>query len=179
MEFFVLYDVASGEELMRASGPEGTARIQPLGDSRGVVEIGQEDFANQVPLHDINPEQLRASLWEFTKTIRATFAVGAALTSWGVVDSQPYNIQNLQLKAGVAMLRKSRGDDAPLEFTMKDNSIVSLSPTEMMVMAGEAMEYVDGIYNYARNLRLQMDAAETAQDVLAVDIFRGWPAIHQ
>ena len=177
MEFFVLYDVSSGEELMRGNGPEGTARLQPLGPSRGVVTIGHEEFANQVPLHDINPEQLRASLWEFAKTIRATFAVGGALTSWGVVDSHPLHIQNLQLKAGVAMLRNSRGDEAPLEFTMKDNSVVSLTPTEMLVMAGEAMEYVDGIYNYARDLRGQMDAAETAQQVLAIDIFRGWPAI--
>lgn len=177
MEFFIIYDVPTGQELMRGSGPEGTARLQSLSATKGVVLIGQEEFANNVPLEALDADQLRASLWEFAKTIRATFAIAGAETSWGVVDSQPYNIQNLQLKAGVAMLRKSRGDDAPLEFTMKDNSVVSLTPTEMMVMAGEAMEYVDAIYNYARDLRGRMEAAETAQQVLAVDIFRGWPAL--
>ena len=177
MDFFVIYDAATGEELMRGSGPDGTARLQPLGATKGVVLIGQDEFTSQVPLHEISPAQLRASLWEFTKTIRTTFAIAGAQTSWGVVDSQPLDIQNLQLKAGVAMLRKSRGDDDPLEFTLKDDSVVSVTPSEMMVLAGEALEFVDGIYNHARDLRLQMDAAETAQAVLAVDIFRGWPAI--
>ena len=177
MEYFVLYKPATGEELVRGSGPEGLARLQQLAPDRGVVVIPPEAAADMVPLMDIAPDVLRASLWEFAKTIRATFAVAGAVTSWGVVDSQPLNIQNLQLKAGVAMLRKSRGDDTPLEFTMQDNSVVSLSPTEMMVMAGEAMEFVDGIYNYARDLRTQLDAATTAHEVLAVDIFRGWPAV--
>ncbi|EQA97272.1 DUF4376 domain-containing protein [Sphingobium sp. HDIP04] len=175
-EYFVIYDVGTGQELIRGFGPEGTAGLQSLIGNRGVVTIPAEDFNAQTQLLDIDPIVLRASLWDFTKTIRASFAVGGAVTSWGIVDSQPLHIQNLQLKVGVAMLRKSRGDDAPLEFTMKDNSVVSLTPTEMMVMAGEAMEFVDGIYNYARDLRTQMDAAQTAQEVLAVDIFRGWPA---
>ncbi|WP_444544590.1 DUF4376 domain-containing protein [Sphingobium fuliginis] len=114
-------------------------------------------------------------MWDFTKTIRTRFSISGAATSWGVVDSEPLSIQALQLKAGVAFHRKHLGDSSPLQFTLQDNSVVTLSPDDALQMVGEALEYVDGIYAHARGLREALDAAQTAQEVLAVDVFRGWP----
>lgn len=177
MEFFIVYRLDSGEELMRGSGPEGTASIQQLGDNRGVVVIPEYAGNNMVPLSDIPIDDLRASLWESAKVILSQMTARGAQTDWGVVDSSQTDLFNLQTKAGVAMLRRSLGDPRLLKFTLKDNSVVELTPLQMMIFSGQAMEFVDGIANYARTLRESLYAAETVTEVLAVDIFRGWPAL--
>ncbi|WP_327752917.1 hypothetical protein VVT58_15565 [Sphingobium sp. SJ10-10] len=176
-EFFILYDVVSGEELMRGSGPTGTARLQPLHASRGVVVISADDYAAQTPVDALPVEGLRDSLWEFTKIIRSQMLVRGALTDWGVVDSDANSILNLQMKAGAAMWLQHEGDAGPMHFTMHDNSVVELSPGDVLKLAGQAMGYLDGIHEYARGLRISLDAAQTAPEALAVDVFRGWPAV--
>lgn len=174
-EFFVIYQVPTGLEVIRGSGPEGTARLQSLSPDKGVVVIPVDDYLAQTPLLEIDPGALRSSLWDFAKTVRTRIAIGGAATQWGVVDSSPIDLQNLQLKAGVAMFQKHLGDETPLRFTLKDNTAVSLYPDEILVLVGQALAFVDGVYEHARQLRAALDAAQTPQEVLGVDVFRGWP----
>ncbi|NML88342.1 DUF4376 domain-containing protein [Sphingobium sp. TB-6] len=177
MEYFIIYKPATGEELMRGSGPDGIARLQQLAPDRGVVIISAEDAANVTPLDQIAPGLLRDSLWEWTKIIRSQMLVRGALTDWGVVDSDANAILNLHMKAGAAMWLNHEGIAGPMHFTMRDNSVVELTPTEVLKLSGQAMAYLDGIHEFARGLRASLDAANTALGVLAVDVFRGWPAI--
>lgn len=74
MEFWIVYDRATGAQLWRGSGSTGVAAAQELGDSQGIIIVPQAVV--QTP--EINLDVLRAYPFEAGAMIAAIFGCGAA-----------------------------------------------------------------------------------------------------
>jgi len=93
---------------------------------------------------------------------------GGALTSFGVFDS---NHESRTLIAGaVAVARELLDADLPFteDWTLADNSVVTLSGEQMRQAGVEVGLHVSAIFARARVLQQRIEAAETVEAVRAV-----------
>ncbi|MPT48243.1 MAG: DUF4376 domain-containing protein [Sphingobium sp.] len=174
MEYFVIYDVMTGKDVTRSSGPPGTAQVQYLGDDRAIITVDPLWYEQKEPIAALPLEAAQAALWGHAKTIRDSLVFAGAMTSRGAVETTPYSITMLSVKRALA---SSANPDTEMSFTMADNSVVTMFADDLVEMIDEALAWIDSIHEYGRTLRQRIYAAETTLDAIKVDVFRGWPII--
>lgn len=173
-EYFVIYDVATASQETRSAGPPGTAQVQFLGNDRALIMVDAEWYQRREPITTLPLAAAQAALWSHAKKIRDTLVFAGAMTSHGAVKTTPYSIAMLSVKRSLASAAEPGTE---MSFTMSGNNVVTMSAEDMVVMIDEALEWIDSIHEYARQLRHRIETAETTLDALKVDVFRGWPEV--
>lgn len=114
------------------------------------------------------------SKWSAVKQLRDVKA-DKAPTPFGIVDSDDSSKIKITGLVSMAMLAKGAGAAFSEEFTMADNSVVTMD-ADMVIGLGVAVgQHISAVYARARALREDIDAATTQAELDAIDIETGWP----
>lgn len=170
MDYYFIYSLADGSEIMRGSGDVSIQR-PPAGF--GVVEVPRgvwEAGLSTAPL-----DALQGALWQRVKAARDAAIDGGAATPEGVVDSDALSRSNISGAALGALIAQSAGAPFSVEWTLKDNSVVTLDASAMIALGLAVLAHVNGCHDHARTLREQIEAAADVTALLTIDVAAGWP----
>lgn len=117
------------------------------------------------------------AVWEKVKAKRTVLEEGLAPTPFGAVQCDEKSKLKINGLVSMAQISISMGQPFATEFTMADNSVISLDATTAIQMGMAVGQFIDAIYTHARNLRDQIYAADaTPESVTTIDIEGGWPS---
>lgn len=131
------------------------------------VEITGEELA---PLREVLKTKVN--------TKRDEIEISVATTSFGVVQMDAVSSKHLEALRGAATTSLIAGVpwDDTIVWSMADNSEAAIdTPAKALQLAGEATGYSAALHKHAKLLKAQLDAAETAAELMAVDIESNWP----
>lgn len=118
----------------------------------------------------------RADLWERVKAIRAEKrAEGFEVDGVGRFQSDAEAMFNLLGAALGALIAIVTVQPYSIDWTLADNRTVTLSKTQMVGVFVAGMMQASAIQNRSRVLRDQIDAAQDATAMSAIDVEAGWP----
>lgn len=113
--------------------------------------------------------------WEAVKVLRTTKENGTAVTPVGIVQiDEPSKMKIVGLLNACQLAEEAQLTFSE-QFTLADNSVVSLDGTTMRQMAVAVSQYVSELYAHARDLRTAIEEAADMAELDAVDIETGWP----
>lgn len=101
---------------------------------------------------------------------------GVNVSGIGIFDSDDTSRQNVSGAAIAAQSIIATGGSFSFEWTLKDNSRVSLTAQQILTVHITGVSFINSVYNYAASLRTQIDNATTVGEIDAIDIESGWTA---
>jgi len=93
-------------------------------------------------------------------------------TPKGVVDSDPESQRKINGAVTMALIG---GQDFSIDWRMKDDSIVSHNRDEMIALGQAVGQHTVDCQSRKNELDALIDAAQTEEELLAIDITSGWP----
>lgn len=115
-------------------------------------------------------ETLRARLWDAVKAKRDDLTATAP-TPFGIVDADDKSRTNIN---GLVVMANGGDASFPIDFTLADNSVVSLDVDQMVKLGCAVGSHINDVYARARELRDQIEASDE-QALTEVDVEAGWP----
>lgn len=156
--------------------------IEPPAPAPGVLVTGSElvDVAG-VPTRQLSTAPMdladaRAQVWARAKAYRDQRIGGGCATPAGRVQTDTVSQGRIGNAALAAFIKKAGGEPFAVDWTMEDDSIVTLDADGMIAMGFAVMSYVAGCQNAGTAIRVTIDAAASAAAVQAIDIQAGYPA---
>lgn len=116
-------------------------------------------------------EDLKSEKWEEIKALRKQKLATPLITPYGIFDSDQVSRTNI---INAFLFLKTLSDTNPtatVDFTLYDNTVVSLNLaqiTEVSLLLGQK---IDGVYSTTRNLRQQIELSQSPQEVASIS----WP----
>lgn len=172
-EFFIIYDLALGTEIMRGSGPVGTAAIQR--PPEGFAALALPQGAMEIDLADA-AEFVRAALLEKLRLNRNAFIAGGVDTPFGRFDSEETDDKpsrtNVLGYVVAALCHEVFGTplDPEVQFTRADNTDVDLEPIEMVQVGLLMMAHVKNTHARANAIKAAIQAAGSVTELLQIDV---------
>lgn len=177
MEYFITYDIASGEERWRGSGEQGVAALQRLPAGWGIIEVSANVYNDgDTPLADLDQTMVAAALWERVKIRRDAVINGGAPSPSGAVDSDELSRSNIAGAVLAAVIAQSASQPYSMDWTMLDNSVVTLDAAAMIAVGLAVMGHVNACHDKARLLRAEIEGAADTAALFRIDYLSGWPA---
>jgi hypothetical protein len=113
----------------------------------------------------ITDNAYKSKTWERIKAAR-TAAESAGFLFNGVrYDSDPLSLQRISSAVTLAILAQSAGQPFAIDWTVADNSVVALDAAGMIGVGLACGQYVASVFDRARVLREQIEAATTADEL--------------
>lgn len=112
--------------------------------------------------------QVKADKWSAIKAKRSEVEFGGFTWDGSVFDSDPLSQSRIQ---GAAQLATINPTTFTIDWTLADNSVRSLSASQMVEVGETLGIHVATQHTVARGLRQQIDAASTVTEVEAIT----WP----
>ena len=116
-------------------------------------------------------EQLKDSKWEEIKASRELAFDAPLVTPHGTFDSDTRARSNITDAVLMAQALTAMGSPVSIDFTLADNSVVTLNAAQMIEVGLYLGAKVQGAYAVSRALRSAIDAATTSAEVQAI----AWP----
>ena len=120
-------------------------------------------------------EGARAAKWEAVKALRATVQQGGCQTPSGPAQTDLESRGLINGAVTLAMLSLQSGQPFALEFTLADNSSLTLDASAMIALGQAVGLFVAAAHAHSVTLRALIDSAPTIAAVDAIDISVGWP----
>jgi len=120
-------------------------------------------------------QTLKDARWEQAKAYREARINGGCETSFGRADSDDVSRNYLLGARELAKEAIAAGDATAIGWKMADNSIVPLSPDQVVTMAREVGLFVAACQAAGQTIWLAIQAAADAAAVAAIDITAGYP----
>lgn len=141
----------------------------------------QKDWRDSV---EPNLDQLKAGKRAKVNELRDDKQNGPAPTPFGLVDNDDSSKIKITGAVTMAMLAMQQNATFSVDWTMHDNSIVTLDQVKMLQLGEAAGSYVSEIHAHATALKAQIDAIAVGTGDLAtavaaldaIDITVGWPS---
>lgn len=115
---------------------------------------------------------LKSAKWAEVKAAREAAIKAPLVTPYGTFDADADARANITDTILLLQTMEAMGQPGEVDFTLEDNSVLTVT-TAQMVMVGLLLgQQVQGAYNTGRVLRGAIDAATTAEEVEAI----AWPA---
>ncbi|TXH19620.1 MAG: DUF4376 domain-containing protein [Hyphomicrobiaceae bacterium] len=111
----------------------------------------------------------QAIQWNKIKMKRAAIEFGGFEWMDSVFDSDSVSQSRIQ---GAVLLASMAGDGFAIDWTLQDNTVITLSYNDLMEVAGALSQHVASTHAQARTLRTAIEAATTREDVEAIV----WPS---
>ncbi|ABQ68534.1 hypothetical protein Swit_2175 [Rhizorhabdus wittichii RW1] len=127
-------------------------------------------------------EELRSARWSEAKDIRFMRMTGGCLVPGvGVVDTRNDPVSNSQLFVAGAALSATRaqmtGEPWSKEWTLADNSVVTLDAAQMIAIGDAVEAHLQACQDAGTAIRALIDAAEDEAALAAIDITAGYPPL--
>lgn len=123
----------------------------------------------------VDLDALRAERWTLVKAARDRAEWGGCTTGLGRMDTDPDSQRKLSGAVQMAMIAQAAGTAFAIDWTMQDNSSV-VHDALAMIAAGVAVgQHVAACHAAALVKRAEIDAADSAAAIEAVDTDGGWP----
>lgn len=191
---FTLYDPATGEVAQTGSCPDEAFELQArdgleliegtypsdrfFHDGQGMVEFPPQpspvhvwDFGQSQWVDPRTLDDLKALRWEEMKVLRQQAIEAPLLTAYGVFDADPLSRQNIVNTAQLvqtAAQSLAPGEQPTVEFTLADNTVATLTASQMVEVALTLASQVQGAYARGRQVRVAIAAATTREELDAV-----------
>lgn len=119
---------------------------------------------------------LQDQKWQLVKAIRFEKENGVAPTPAGPIQIDEPSKAKIQGLLNMARLLEEQDETFSEDFTMADNSVVTLNSTSIRQVAAAAASYISQVYAHARTLRNAIYNEEITREQLEqLDIESGWP----
>ncbi|MFA7441148.1 MAG: DUF4376 domain-containing protein [Sphingomonadaceae bacterium] len=125
--------------------------------------------------YPLDVEALRPLIWERAKLYRAAAESGGCETPFGRIDTDLESLVRITGAVQAASIAISAGDTLTLDWTMADNSVLTLDAPMLVAMGRAVALHVDAVHQHGRDLRSDIDAATTSEALLMIDLENGWP----
>lgn len=106
--------------------------------------------------------------WERIKAARDAQAAAGFTYNGITYDSDPVSVGRINAAVTTAILAQSMGQPYSIDWTVADNSVVTLDGPGMMSMGLACAQHVGAQFDRARALRDKLAAATTKADIDAV-----------
>lgn len=113
-------------------------------------------------------EIARLEKWSLIKAARDAHENGGFDTAWGRFDSDPASQTKLIGAAQLASIALAQGAPFGIEWTLQDNTSVPLDAMQMIAVGAALAAHIDAAHQRGRQLRAQIEAATTLQDLEAI-----------
>lgn len=113
-------------------------------------------------------EELKARKWEAIKKLRELTEFGVFEWNGLVFDGNAISAQRIAGSVQMAMLAKANNEQFFIDWTLADNSVLTLSATQMIAVGQTLAQRVSACHAHARELRERIEAATTPEQVEAV-----------
>ena len=173
-EFYSIYNFTTGNLLFRGSGPDGTAALQDLPAGHGIVLLPEIEWSKEWSA--VSPDLARSALWERVKIRRDAVINGGATTPSGAVDSDELSRSNIAGAVLAAVIAQSASEPFSMDWTMLDNSVVTLDAAAMIAVGLAVMGHVNACHDRARVLRAEIEGAANTAALFQIDYLLGWPS---
>lgn len=118
---------------------------------------------------------LREAHWADARRYRERCTNGGCVTSWGRVDTDDDSRLKISGAVQMAMLAQMAGDPYSIDWTMSDNSQVTLDAVGMLQMGVSVGEHVKLCHANGTSIRTAIEAAADETALAAIDITAGYP----
>lgn len=92
-----------------------------------------------------------------------------------VFDSDALSVLRINSAALAAMAALTIGEHMSITWTTKDNSSIDLDTNGIIELPVALATHSDKLHQFAKTLKVQINAATTVEEVTAIDINTGWP----
>jgi hypothetical protein len=110
----------------------------------------------------------KAAQWNKIKRARDSTEFGGFEYGGNIFDSDSMSQSRLQGAIQLANIALSMGQDFEINWTLQDNSVIVLTHTELITVALALGNHVAAAHEKARDLRLEIEAALTKEEVEAI-----------
>lgn len=152
------------------------AASQYIDETDAVVDMPPQPSAEHVfdwATHAwIDPRTLaqhQAARWEAMKVAREVAISAPLSTPYGTFDATPAARTNITDAVLMAQTLAAAGSPVAIDFTLADNSVVTLSAAQMVEVGLCLGARTQAAYATARALRAAIAAATSIEDVLAIE----------
>lgn len=173
-EYFFTYDFATGGEQWKGTGPIGIAAQQNLPAGVGIVIVSETEYAGL--LANVPLATLQLALWNNVKARRDKIIDAGAPTPSGVVDSNDLSRTNITGATLGALIAQVNSQPFTMDWTLRDNSVVTLNAAQMLAMGMAVLSYVGTAHGRARALRTEIEGVADVPTLLQIDYTAGWPS---
>lgn len=113
-------------------------------------------------------EQVKADCWAAIKAQRDAAEWGGFDTPFGRFDSDPVSQAKIIGAAQLASVSLAQGTPFTIEWTLQDNTSVSLDAAQMVAVGAALANHVNAVHQRGRQLRAQIEAAATIADLESI-----------
>lgn len=115
--------------------------------------------------------QQQLDQWELIKSSRNEALTAPLTTLYGVFDADIYSQKNITDAIAMLQTLAASGYPQTIEYTLFDNTVVTLSTAQMVEVGLTLGQRTQQIYATSRSLRVAIDAATTLSEIEAIT----WP----
>ncbi|WP_066723593.1 DUF4376 domain-containing protein [Sphingomonas pituitosa] len=152
-------------------------RIGSLADAEAALTATGRPFAGAALIDaatgDLDLAKVRA--WAAAKAARDGCAGGGCQTPLGRVDSDERSRVLIAGAVQMAQIALAGGEPYSVDWVMADNQPRAHDALAMIALGVAVGEHIASCWQRAQALRAEIDAAETVEDLAALDIISGWP----
>lgn len=127
------------------------------------------NWANKQWIYDIIEDQTQT--WSRIKSIREAVEFGFFESNGHTFDGDSESRSRIQGAAQLAMLAQSTAQPFSIDWTLADNTQVTLTAAEMIGVGVSLGQHVNNAHSIARVLRAQIEAATTPEELETIQ----WP----
>lgn len=183
MEYFFIYDVATGAQVMRGLGEKGTAAQQTVPDGMGVVTVAQVDYDGGLA-SVTDPDRLRPGLSSRVDVLRDRRIAAGFAVNFGPLDGQILqtgaDADRTNWLVSARMYEKQiaagNGGVEGANFRTLSNETITLSFADGVAVLDAMALWGTSVMNHSWALKDEIEAAATVTDLLMIDINTGWPS---
>jgi hypothetical protein len=184
MSYFLIYAADTGTALRRAKCPaERAAMFATDGEGFALLSAEQEEIWKKLrwngsALVAVEPptlDALKAARWSAASDYRNAFINGGCTTSFGRVDSNETSRNYMLGARELAKDAKEAGSTLATGWKMADDSIVPLTPDQVIQMTREVGLFVAACQANAQAIGVAIEAAPDAEALAVIDITAGYP----
>lgn len=142
------------------------------------TEVDGNPFINGVIVADNSQtlQTIQERTWDKIKVKRSFYEYNGFYTPLGRFDSNEESMRRISASTTSAMVAKSNGETFLIEWTLSNNSVVSLDADQMISVGVAAVRHVTETHDFARMLRTLIDNATTVEELKSVED-KIWPSV--
>ncbi|EGO65090.1 DUF4376 domain-containing protein [Acetonema longum] len=115
--------------------------------------------------HQSTLDKLKIQSWERIKEKRDMLEQSGVPYMGKVLDSNSLSVQRIAVAVQAAQAAITAEQDFSLDWTCADNTVLTMTAQEAIGISVTLAQHANTLHQIARNLRLQIDAAETAEEL--------------
>jgi hypothetical protein len=138
--------------------------------------VTRELVAVDADAPEVSLDTLKLAKWDQVKVQReACIDTGTTVPGIGPFDGNLNSRVNINGAVTMTQIALAAGEPLEIVWTLADNSVATLDSPTMVTVGVAVGEHVTACHSRAKDLRAEIEAAQDAAALGAIDIAEGWP----